>query len=178
MKKTTLPGLAILAIFACSIIACQKENQADRMRAEAVSPGIQGTAANAESNFNLEIVLHGAGNQVGHLRFRQERDAAKVIDLGVNVYNLKPDAEYLLQRAVDPINMVDGNCSSNSWLTLGYGLAAGSIHTNEKGDGEADLWRDVTAIPSGSVFDIHFRVIDAVTLEVVLTSDCYQYTVR
>ena len=40
------------------------------------------------------------------------------------------------------------------------------------------LWRDVTAIPSGTEFDIHFQIIDAETLTVVLTSGCYQYTVR
>jgi hypothetical protein len=40
------------------------------------------------------------------------------------------------------------------------------------------LWRDVSAVPSGSTFDIHFQVIDAVTLAVVLASDCLQYQVR
>ena len=79
---------------------------------------------------------------------------------------------------MDAINVVDGNCTSTAWLTLGYGLTAHAIHTDEKGNGQDELWRDVTAIPSGASFDIHFRVIDAVTLEVVLESDCYQYTVR
>ena len=39
-----------------------------------------------------------------------------------------------------------------------------------KGNGYAELWRDVTAIQSGTTFDIHFGVIDAVT-SVVLPSD-------
>ena len=33
-------------------------------------------------------------------------------------------------------------------------------------------------LPSGATFDIHFQVIDEDTQAVVLTSDCYQYTVR
>jgi hypothetical protein len=79
---------------------------------------------------------------------------------------------------VDAINVVDGNCTSTSWLTLGKGLAPQSILTDEHGKGSESLWRDVTAIPSGSTFDIHFRVLDAVNGEVVLNSDCFQYTVR
>jgi hypothetical protein len=74
--------------------------------------------------------------------------------------------------------VVDGNCSSTSWLTLGYGLTPHAILTDDKGNGEDILWRDVTVISSGSVFDIHFRVVDKLTGEVILTSDCHQYTVR
>jgi hypothetical protein len=83
-----------------------------------------------------------------------------------------------LQRAVDAINVVDGECTNTSWLTLGHGLTPQSILTDDKGNGEEELWRDVTAVPSGSMFDIHFRVIDKSSLEVVLTTDCYQYMVR
>ena len=130
------------------------------------------------SQYNLEVVLRGEGNRNGHIHFGQDEDAAKVITLATKVHHLEPDHDYLLQRAVDAINVVDGNCTSTAWLTLGYGLTAHAIHTDEKGNGQDELWRDVTAIPSGASFDIHFRVIDAVTLEVVLNSDCYQYTVR
>jgi hypothetical protein len=52
------------------------------------------------------------------------------------------------------------------------------VLTDDEGKGSEDLWRDVSAVPSGSLFDIHFRVIDAQTQEVVLTSDCYKYEVR
>lgn len=127
--------------------------------------------------FNLDVVLRG-GKSLGYVKFRQDPDPAKIIGLGVKVHNLAPNREYLLQRAVDAINEVDGNCTSTSWLTLGKGLTPQSIRTNAGGDGEAELWRDITAIASGSSFDIHFQVIDAVTLAVVLTSDCYKYTVR
>jgi hypothetical protein len=50
--------------------------------------------------------------------------------------------------------------------------------TDEKGTGREDLWRDVSALATGATFDIHFQIIDALTSAVVLTSDCYQYTVR
>ena len=134
--------------------------------------------SSGESQYNLEVVLRGEGNQGGHIHFRQDRDAAKIIELNTKVHNLEPNREYLLQRAVDVINVVDGNCTSTSWLTLGYGLTPHAIATDDKGNGEDILWRDVTAIPSRSTFDIHFRVIDAITLDVVLVSDCNQYTVR
>jgi len=49
--------------------------------------------------------------------------------------------------------------------------------TDDRGTGRGLLSRDLSAIPLGSEFDIHFRVIDAVTKAVVLESSCYQYTV-
>ena len=134
--------------------------------------------SSGESQYNLEVVLRGEGNRNGHIHFRQDRDAAKIIELDTKIHHLEPNHEYLLQRAVDPINLVDGNCTSTTWLTLGYGLTPHALVTGDKGNDQDVLWRDVTAIPSGSMFDIHFRVIDKLTNDVVLTSDCYQYTVR
>ncbi len=127
-------------------------------------------------NYNLEVVLRGEGNSSGHIHFRQDADAAKVITLDIKVHHLQPKHMYLLQRAVD--TNLDGNCTSTSWLTLGYGLQPHAILTDDKGNGEDLLWRDVSSIASDATFDIHFQVVDAVTLEVVLSSDCYQYTVR
>src|SRR6476660_7563515 len=106
-------------------------------------------------SFNLEVVLQGEGNNNGHIHFRQDPDPAKIITLDTKIHNLLPNHEYSLQRAVDPINFIDGNCTSTTWLTLGHGLTPQSILTNDKGNGEEELWRDVTAIPSGSMFDIH-----------------------
>ncbi|MGN6531750.1 MAG: hypothetical protein ACTHK0_08350 [Ginsengibacter sp.] len=91
---------------------------------------------------------------------------------------LIPNHEYLLQRAVDAINVVDGNCTSTAWLTFGKGLTPQSITTDADCNGEESLWRDVSAIASGSKFDIHFQIIDATSMAVVLTSDCYWYQVR
>jgi hypothetical protein len=41
-----------------------------------------------------------------------------------------------------------------------------------------DLWRAITSIARGSQFHIHFQIVDGVTMATVLTSDCYDYTVR
>lgn len=173
-------------LLACSIIifmlaACQKEIHQEKVQPPITSIAKADAAADAIAktpSFNLEVVLDGEGNQNGHIHFRQDADAAKIITLDTKVHNLLPNHQYLLQRAVDPANVVDGNCTSTSWLTLGHGLTPQSITTNDKGDGEEELWRDVSAVASGSSFDIHFRIIDAVSMAVVLNSDCYQYMVR
>jgi len=126
--------------------------------------------------FNLEVILRGEGKQFGLVKFRQDVDVAKIVRLDTWVRDLEPNHEYLLQRAVD--TNVDGNCTSTGWLTLGKGLTPQSILTNDNGTDREDLWRDISAIPSGTAFDIHFRVIDAKSMAVVLNSDCYKYVVR
>jgi hypothetical protein len=130
-----------------------------------------------DHHFDIDVILHG-GKSVGYLKFRQDPDPAKVVDLDIKVANLLPGHEYLLQRAVDPINVVDGNCTSTTWLTLGKGLTAQSILTDKFGNGQEHLWRDVSTVATGSKFDIHFQVIDAANMAVVLISDCYDYEVR
>ena len=129
--------------------------------------------------YDLDIVLRGQSKihqSVGFIKFRQNPDPAQIITLDTWVSNLTPNHTYLLQRAVNPIT--DNTCTSIAWLTLGEGLQPQSIQTNDKGDGSANLWRDISAIARGTSFNIHFQVIDAITLTPVLTSDCYQYTVR
>ena len=172
--------IAAMLMLGLQLLSCQKSGGLEKQTPLVTDEN--GTASQStssgESQYNLEVVLRGEGSRGGHIHFGQDRDATKIIELDTKVHHLEPNREYLLQRAVDPINVVDGNCTSTSWLTLGYGLTPHSILTDDKGNGEDILWRDVTAIPSGSVFDIHFRVIDKLTLDVVLTSDCYHYTVR
>lgn len=126
--------------------------------------------------YNLDITLKGTGNVKGTIMFRQDPDTAKIITLDTKIEQLQPNHEYLLQRAVD--TQIDGICTGTVWLTLGKGLATRSIFTNPYGKGSEELWRDISAIPSGSVFDIHFQVVDAANMAAVLKSDCYQYTVR
>jgi hypothetical protein len=125
-------------------------------------------------NFNLEVVLRGDG--FGLVRFRQLNDADKIVYLDTWVRDLTPNTSYLLQRAVD--TNVNDDCTSTAWLTLGKGLQPQAITTDASGTGREQLFRNLAALPVGSRFDIHFRVIDAATRAVVLTSDCYQYTVR
>jgi hypothetical protein len=127
--------------------------------------------------FNLEVILRdvSGGPGFGHVEFRQPNDADKIVLLDTWVRDLAPNHTYLLQRAVDTV--LDGNCTSTAWLTLGKGLVPQAITTDDRGTGREELFRNLAALPTGSQFDIHFRVIDAVTLAPVLQSDCYRFTV-
>jgi hypothetical protein len=128
--------------------------------------------------YDLNVLLFASArsSELGFIQFRQNADEPKVIHLDTRVHGLEPNTNYLLQRAVDTV--LDGNCTSSTWLTLGAGLSPLAIVTNDKGFGEAELFRSVAAIAAGTTFDIHFQIIKESTLEVVLTSDCYQYTVQ
>lgn len=129
-------------------------------------------------NYNVNVLLlptQKAGG-IGFIKFRQYEDGAQFINLDTWVHGLEPNTNYLLQRAVDTV--LDGDCTSSVWLTLGKGLDPQPITTNGKGFGSAQLFRSVAAIPVGSTFDIHFQIIKESTSEVVLSSDCYEYTVR
>lgn len=125
-------------------------------------------------NFNLEVVLRGDG--FGLVKFRQPNDDALIIQLDTWVRDLEPNTAYVLQRAAD--TNLDGICSGTSWLTLGKGLVPQSITTDDRGTGEESLFRDVAALGVGATFDITFRVVNVATSAVVLTSDCYRYTIR
>lgn len=133
-----------------------------------------------DSGFNLNVVFKGVAKTSpqgsGYMEFRQDPDTARIIDLNTWVRNLEPNHSYLLQRAVDPISNPD--CASTAWLTLGLGLTPQDILTNSKGDGHADLWRNISSVARGTSFHIHFQIVDASTLATVLISDCYDYTVR
>jgi hypothetical protein len=61
--------------------------------------------------------------------------------------------------------------------TLGKGLEAAAITTDDRGAGREDLSRDLGAAPTGKQFDINFRIIDAVSSAPVLESGCYRFTV-
>ena len=124
-------------------------------------------------NFNLEVILRGEG--FGHVKFRQPNDDEKIVYLDTWVRGLAPNRSYLLQRAVD--TTIDDDCTSSAWLTLGKGAAPQSIDTDDRGTGTAELFRSLAAVPVGTTFDIHFRVIDAATSAVALESSCYQFTV-
>lgn len=175
MKPSRSLSISV-AIAASILLAACAENPVTPITSEAT----RGTgAAMAQSlgpaspNFNLDVILTGQG--VGLVKFRQLIAGTGRINLDIGVSGLAPNTSYLLQRAVDTV--VDENCTSTAWLTLGKGLQPQSITTDATGTGRAELYRIVTS-PAGSTFDIHFQVINAVTSTVVLTSDCYQFTVR
>ena len=123
--------------------------------------------------FNLEVVLRGDG--FGLVKFRQPNDNALIINLYTWVRGLEANTAYVLQRAAD--TNLDGICSSTSWLTLGRGLVPQTITTDARGTGRESLFRSVAALGVGATFDITFRVVNVATSAVVLTSDCYRYTI-
>ena len=129
-----------------------------------------------QPNYNLDVTLRGTGKASGFVKFQQFPERPFTINLDTSVQGLEPNTSYVLQRAVD--TNLDGNCTSTSWLTLGKGLVPQAILTDNLGTGSAALFRDVSAFPSGTTFDIHFQIVNQQTTTVVLTSGCYQYTVR
>lgn len=129
-------------------------------------------------HFNLQVILRNpsGGNGLGLVKFRQPNDAELIIYLDTWVRDLAPHTSYALQRAVDGV--VDDDCTSTGWLTLGRGLTPQALTTDERGTAQGELFRSVAAFPVGSEFDIHFRIVDDATQsEVALQSECYQFTI-
>jgi hypothetical protein len=159
----------LLAVFAALTVMAAAAAQAD----------VGAPWGPATPNFNLEVILQpvagGPDQSFGLVKFRQPKDADKIVYLDVWVRDVSPNHSYYLQRATD--SSVNDDCMGTNWLTLGQGLAPEAITTNETGTGRADLFRSLAALALGTEFDIHFRVIDAATSAVVLQSACYQYTV-
>ena len=125
--------------------------------------------------FNIEAVLRPSAsdsNGFGLIKFRQPNDGLMRIFLDTWVRDLAPNSEYRLQRAVDTV--LDGNCTSTAWLTLGMGTSPLTLATDDTGTARASFYRD---LPSGLAlqeFDIHFRIVTLGGSE-VLHSGCYQF---
>jgi lysophospholipase L1-like esterase len=136
-------------------------------------------AAQADPGRNLDAALGpvagGPEKASGVVGFRQPKDGDKLVYLHVSVGDLLPSHSYSFQMATDV--SVDGTCTGTNWLTLGKGLAPQVITTDARGTGGAVLSRDLSAVPTGTQFDIQFRVIDAATSAVVLQSACHRFTV-
>jgi hypothetical protein len=141
----------------------------------AFAPAASGSSRTpATPNFNIEATLlpvqGGSADGFGLVRFRQPKDADVVAYLDVWVRDLAPGT-YLVQRAVDPV--VNDVCTGTNWPMP----TLGAVTTDLSGTGRVQLSRSLAAIPLGTEFDIHFRVIDASTSAVVLQSGCYQFVV-
>lgn len=165
-----------LALFAVAVAACAAPDGPSPMAP--VSSSAVGLSASSEPespHFNLQVLLRGAEG-FGHVRFRQPNDDSRIVNLDVWMRDLAPNTNFLLQRAVD--RTLDGACTSTVWLTLGRGLVPQSITTDDRGTAREHLFRNLSAIAPGTTFDIHFRVVVANSSEVVLTSECYTFTVR
>jgi len=176
MKRQISKAIIIMASATVIIFSCKKENSQNQGTSKKSQDTELMTSPKQSDPFNLDIDLVGAENSDGTIKFRQDPDPEKIITLDVKIHHLQANHEYQLQRAVD--QTIDGNCTGTAWLTLGLGLTPQSIFTNGGGNGKQELWRDVSVAPTGAVFDIHFRIIDAIDGSIVMTSGCYQYTVR
>src|SRR5258705_10785394 len=112
MKQKILITVLLLSSLTLFTLSCQKES-ALKQQPQQESATTIGTANNP--TFNLEVILRGEGDRFGHIKFRQDVDPSKIINLGTWVRDLEPNHQYLLQRAVDPANGLDGDCISTSW---------------------------------------------------------------
>ena len=174
MKKELLCSL-LLAL----VVSCQKENMNSNTFGNLADETLSTKKPDlTDPPYDLNVTLRGTsipseGDEapVGHLKFRRDSNP-EIIDLDVKLHNMLPNHEYIFQRAVDPIYVIDGNCSSTIWLSLQ------SIFTDNEGNAKVEFWRDLSAIPTGSKFDVHYQVIDAATNITILGSDCFQYQVR
>jgi hypothetical protein len=174
-----ITSIAFIITFSVITFSCQK-GVSNNQKIQSNDPTPESVIAQAGTDmppYNLNVIMRNGSGDFGFIKFRQNADTARIINLDTWVFNLKPNHAYLLQRAVD-LFTDSTTCSSTAWLTLGEGLVPHSIHTDRFGFGTAPLWRDVTAATRGAEFYIHFQVIDSLTSEVVLASDCHQYTVR
>ena len=176
--SASIVKIALTLVLSSALFSCKKDFSNQGKSQLVTTNSVSSTAPDNSVTppFNLEVILRSDGNGFGHVKFRQDNDTDRIIVLETWVRDLEPNHSYLLQRAVDPI--INGNCLSTAWLTLGEGLQPQAIYTDENGTGKADLWRAVTAVPRGTTFYIHFQVVESTSLTPVLTSDCYQYTVR
>jgi hypothetical protein len=176
-------GLWVTVFAICGALACSRGNSVPTVPST-VAPSAGTSAAAGPSSaaalaaqppFNLEAILRGDG--FGLVKFRQQKDpSTNIINLDVWVRDLGANSSYSLQRAVDTV--LDDDCTGTNWLTLGLGPAAQPIVTDDRGTGRADLWRDLSTFAPGTAFDIHFRVVETGTSNVVLQSDCYRFVVR
>ena len=179
LLTAVITSIAFIIVLSVITFSCQK-GVSNNQKIQSNNPTPESVIAAAGIDmppYNLNVIMRSKTRGLGFTKFRQNADTARIINLDTWVFNLKPNHAYLLQRAVDPFTDTT-TCSSTAWLTLGEGLVPHSIHTDRFGFGTAPLWRDVTAAPRGAAFYIHFQIIDSLTSEVVLTSDCNQYTVR
>ena len=167
VPKLLTARLALIVFLTIAFIACNKTIPKEELGPYNLDVKL---LSGETKNFNSK----SAG--FGFIKFRQDPTVPLTITLDTWVFNLTPNHDYLLQRAVNPIT--DNDCTSTAWLTLGKGLVAQPIHTDGFGNGMENLFRNVPASSEGTTFRIHFQIIDAVSLATVLTSDCDQYTVR
>jgi hypothetical protein len=114
---------------------------------------------------------HFFHDSIGFIKLRQPADTELIVFLNAFFRRLTPNNVYLLQVAADTV--VNGTCEGEDWTTVGPGIL-----TNERGKGRTSVSQDLSAVPVGTVFDLHFQLVDSVTSYVVLESKCRRFTTR
>jgi hypothetical protein len=177
MRTSLLLGIGaalILVLAGCDTPGPAGPSPATTDGAPVQTPGPALTDTASTPPFNLEAILRPvAGIGFGLVKFRQPNDTNLTVFLDVWVRDLAPNTEYQLQRAVDAV--IDGECTSTAWLTLGKGLQPQSITTDASGTGRESLFRVLPSSALGTASDIHFRIVEASTQTPVLQSACYRF---
>jgi hypothetical protein len=179
IRRTTQATIVLITATAFAL-GCRGDGATSPAR-RGIQAGPIGSADALQPNFNLQMILRppgatNAGDAFGHVEFRQNNDDALIFDLEVWVRGLQPNTHYRFQRAVETV--VNDDCTSTAWLTIGLGTVAQDIVTDERGTATQVLFRAST-VPRGTAFDLHTRVVTATTVPtVVLESECYQFFVR
>ena len=102
-------SLALTAFLITAFIACDK------------------TIPDERGLYNLDVKLHSIEttkidsktSDFGFIKFRQDPNVPLTITLDTWVFNLTPNHDYLLQRAVNPIT--DNDCTSTVLAYIGQG---------------------------------------------------------
>jgi hypothetical protein len=165
-------GIAVLAA-ALGMAACAADGPSSPAATSQPSLDRRSAPAPTVPPFDLNVQLRGADESEGSIKFRQPNDGVMTIFLHTKVEGLAPNHDFYLQRAAIALG---GGCVDGGWLTLGLGTVVTPIHTDEEGEGRADLFRSLPASFAGKSFDIHFQIVDAVSGAVVLQSKCLAYT--
>ena len=179
MHRALAPTLLVLVIAALGTTACATDATTPRPAAPShAALDVAGAPLGPQSPpFNLEAILRAPTGQDGFglVNFRQPNDADQIAYLDVWLRDLPPNRYFSVKYATD--TDVDGDCTNTDWVDLPRPHRPNPIHTDDRGTGRGSLFLDLSAFPVGSTFDIHFEVVDAFGGTIMLTSDCYQFTV-
>ena len=171
-RATLTAGITVLAA-AIGLSACAVDGPSSLATTSPPSLDRRAAPDPTVPAFDLNVHLSGADDAEGLIKFRQPDDGVMTIFLHTRVEGLTPNHDFYLRRAALALG---SGCVDGGWLTLGLGTVVTPIHTDEEGEGRADLFRSLPASIAGKSFDIHFQIVDAVSGAVVLQSKCLAYS--
>src|SRR5215510_9287674 len=90
----SIPKRAFVLVILITALSCKKEStdvqSLDQDNSTLKSNNGAGGTDGATSQYDLEVVLQGEGNNNGHIHFRQDPDPAKIITLDTKIHHLLP----------------------------------------------------------------------------------------